>query len=60
MMYGMRMRILRKPDYHHRSVNDAKLAIRGEKIWGLVVKTNYIWNKVQLTDWLWDPLISSK
>lgn len=41
MMYGMRMRILRKRDYHHRSVNDAKLAIRGRKLWGLVVKTNF-------------------
>lgn len=41
MMYGMRMRILRKRDYRHRSVNDAKLAIRGQKLWGLVVKTNF-------------------
>lgn len=34
LMYGLRMRIFKRRDLHHRGVNDAKGAIKHSGLWG--------------------------
>lgn len=36
LAYGLRLRVWRKQDYHHRSVNDGKLAVQSCGLWGTV------------------------
>ena len=40
LAYGLRLRLWRNQDYHHRSVNDARLAIPSCGLWGTVWEKN--------------------